>query len=124
MNRLETRIAPWRLSAAAAALAAALAALTAASTAALAEDSETMMADCKVRAARTFRVGVGAITVKYEGQRVDGTHAVNGTAQVRGAEGTFQCSFDRSARRIVRFVGNMPPGGRPGGPGDTGHRES
>jgi hypothetical protein len=89
---------------------------------AFAEDTETMLADCKVRAARQFRIPVGAVDVKYEGQRVDGTHAINGTARTVGGEGTFQCSFDRSGRRIVQFTGSIPPGGRPQGQ-DGGHRE-
>lgn len=90
-------------------LVAASAVLWSGSQPAWAEDEATMQADCQVRAARTFRVGVGTVQTSYQGQRTDGTHAVNGSATVRGVDRTFQCSFDRSARRIVRFVANPAP---------------
>jgi hypothetical protein len=66
-----------------------------------------MRATCRRRAASEFRVQAGTVQVTtYEGQRVDGTHAVNGSANVRGRNRTFQCSFDRSGTRIIRFVVN------------------
>lgn len=67
---------------------------------------ERMMAVCRNRAHEILRTRIPEIETKYEGQRVDGTHAVNGTAYIRGKGETFQCSFDRSGRRIVRFVVN------------------
>jgi hypothetical protein len=62
-----------------------------------------MLAACRARAARAYRARMPDVDVKYEGQRVDGTHAVNGTV-ASGA--TFQCSFNKAGRRIVRFVRN------------------
>lgn len=62
-----------------------------------------MLAACRSRAARAWRARMPDVDVKYEGQRVDGTHAVNGTV-ASGA--TFQCSFNKAGKRIVRFVRN------------------
>lgn len=70
---------------------------------------EIMMAECRARAGTALKVRLPDVDTKYEGQRTDGTHAVNGTATVRGRAQTFQCSFDRRGNRIVRFVVNRPP---------------
>jgi hypothetical protein len=78
---------------------------------------EQMMAQCRNRAHDALRVRLPDIDAKYEGQRTDGTHAVNGTAQVRGNAETFQCSFDKAGSRIIRFVVNRadaPPAQAPG----------
>lgn len=66
-----------------------------------------MMAECRAHAGKYFRVRLPDIDTKYEGQRTDGTHAVNGTATLRGRTETFQCSFDRAGRRITQFVVNQ-----------------
>jgi hypothetical protein len=65
-----------------------------------------MIQECRVRAGDEFRTRLPNIETKYEGQRTDGTHAVNGTARFDGRTRTFQCSFNRSGRRIVEFVVN------------------
>lgn len=70
-----------------------------------------MMQECRIRAGQQFRTRLPNIDTKYEGQRVDGTHAVNGTAIFRGRTETFQCSFNRSGRRIIRFIVNQKAGG-------------
>ena len=62
-----------------------------------------MSVTCRERAARTFKVRMPDVEVKYEGQRVDGTQPVNGTAYVGGKARNFQCEFDRSGRRMFRF---------------------
>jgi hypothetical protein len=61
---------------------------------------------CQTYAASRFGVAPGTVQVKYEGQRVDGTHAVNGSAVVSGIPRTFQCSFDPSGTQVVDFVVN------------------
>jgi hypothetical protein len=68
-----------------------------------AADIESMRMKCSARAAKALRVGADAVEAKYEGQRTDVTHAVNGSAVVRGASKTFQCSFERTGRRITKF---------------------
>jgi hypothetical protein len=64
------------------------------------------MAECRARAGKALRARLPDIDTKYEGQRADGIHAVNGTATVRGSALTFQCSFNRSGSQIVHFVVN------------------
>ncbi len=70
---------------------------------------EIMMAKCRAKAGAAFKTRLPNIDTKYEGQRVDGTHAVNGTARFRGRVETFQCSFSRSGKRIIKFIVNKPP---------------
>lgn len=61
---------------------------------------------CQAHAASRFGVAPSMVSVKYEGQRVDGTHAVNGSAVVSGVNRTFQCSFNSGGTQIVDFVVN------------------
>ena len=65
-----------------------------------------MMAVCRDRAVHVFHLRAGDVETKYEGQRTDGTHAVNGTAYLRGVEETFECSFNSSGTSIDRFIVN------------------
>lgn len=73
-----------------------------------------MMQECRIRAHEVLHTRLPNIETKYEGQRTDGTHAVNGTAWIRGRTETFQCSFNPRGRRIIQFVVNQP-GGTGGG---------
>lgn len=52
------------------------------------------------------QVPASAVTVKYEGQRSDKTHAVNGSADVQGQQRTFQCTFVPNGAKISRFAVN------------------
>ncbi len=85
----------------------ALACTLAVTHAAEARTPERMMQDCRIRAHEVLHTRLPNIETKYEGQRTDGTHAVNGTASIRGRRETFQCSFNRRGRRIVEFVINQ-----------------
>ena len=67
-----------------------------------------MMQVCRNRAHEVLHVRLPDIEPKYEGQRTDGNHAVNGTAWMRGRTETFQCSLDRPGRQIIQFVVNNP----------------
>ncbi len=69
-----------------------------------------MMDECRARAVVVFGAQFEAISATYEGQRTDGTHAVNASVNVRGPE-TFQCSFGRDGYRIERFIVNTPTSG-------------
>jgi hypothetical protein len=71
-------------------------------------DIENMLGECRVPAATIFGAQVDEVEVKYEGQRVDKTHAVNGKVFVRGMSGSFQCSFEVQGYRIERFIVNNP----------------
>jgi aerobic-type carbon monoxide dehydrogenase small subunit (CoxS/CutS family) len=75
---------------------------------ALAADESQMMSACNTYAARHLHVNTSQITsLKYEGQRTDGTHAVNGGA----ANGqTFQCSFNKAGTHVVHWTHSAPKG--------------
>jgi hypothetical protein len=65
-----------------------------------------MMMTCNTYAARHLHVTPSDILdLKYEGQRTDGTHAVNGTARNGQA---FQCSFNRAGTRVVHWTHSAP----------------
>lgn len=68
---------------------------------ALAADQSKMMSMCNSYAAHHLHVSTSDIaTLSYEGQRVDGTHAVNGSTT---SGQTFQCSFNRSGTHVVSW---------------------
>jgi hypothetical protein len=75
---------------------------------ALAADEAQMMTTCNTYAARHLGVSASDIVdLKYQGQRTDGTHAVNGSA----ANGqTFQCSFNRAGTHVVHWTHSSPRG--------------
>lgn len=77
----------------------------------------TMMAQCRERAHQILRTRLPNIETKYEGQRTDGTHAVNGSAFIHGRQETFQCSFNRNGGKIVQFVINHHENSQVGGSG-------
>lgn len=78
----------------------------AATSAVHAQSPQRMMQECRIRAHEVLHTRLPNVDTKYEGQRTNGTHAVNGSATIRGRKETFQCSFNRAGRRIVRFVVN------------------
>lgn len=74
----------------------------------LAADPSQMMTMCNTYAAHHLHVSTSDIAeVKYEGQRTDGTHAVNGTA-TNGQ--TFQCSFNKKGTKVVGWSHTAPTG--------------
>ena len=75
-----------------------------------ARSPERMKQTCRIRAHEVLHTRLPNIDTKYEGQRTDGTHAVNGTAWIRGRKETFQCSFNKRGRRIIRFIVNEHSG--------------
>lgn len=69
-------------------------------------DEATMMSTCNTYAAHHLHVSTSDIaSLSYEGQRVDGTHAVNGGTT---SGQTFQCSFDRNGTRVVNWYHSAP----------------
>jgi hypothetical protein len=65
-----------------------------------------MMAECRSYAGKALGARLPDIETKYEGQRTDRTHAVNGTARVASRIETFQCTFNPAGTRVTRFVVN------------------
>lgn len=69
---------------------------------------EQMMQECRIRAGKALKMRLPDIETKYEGQRTDGSHAVNGTGRTSKKTVTFQCSFNKRGSKITRFVVNKP----------------
>ena len=73
-----------------------------------AADEAEMMSTCNTYAARHLGVSTSDIaTLTYEGQRTDGTHAVNGETT---SGQTFQCSFNSRGTHVVSWVHTAPKG--------------
>jgi hypothetical protein len=73
-----------------------------------AADVDNMLRECQVRASAIFGTELYAVKVKYEGQRTDKTHAVNGSVFVRGRHETFQCNFEPDGFEWRQFIVNFP----------------
>ncbi len=86
----------------------ALAAIGASQPAAADRNPDQMTAECRSRAAIVLKMREPDVSTKYEGQRVDGTHAINGTGQNNKRTVTFQCSFNKRGTKVLRFVVNKP----------------
>lgn len=71
-------------------------------------NTSAMLSTCKNRGAAAYGTARRQVVVKYEGQRTDGTHAVNGTYRTPKVIYTFQCSFNHRGNRIVKFIKNRP----------------
>jgi hypothetical protein len=67
-----------------------------------------MQSICKGLAAKEYGTRESKISVKYEGQRSNGTHAVNGTYETSKMVNTFQCSFNKAGTQVVDFIKNTP----------------
>jgi|GEM_PF-6780941 len=73
-----------------------------------AADQSQMMSMCNTYAAKRLHVSTSDIaTVTYEGQRTDGTHAVNGSTT---SGETFQCSFNKAGTHVVHWSHSKPKG--------------
>lgn len=76
--------------------------------AALAADESVMMSHCNKYAAHHLHVSTSDIaTVIFEGQRTDGTYAVNGSTT---SGQTFQCSFNAAGKHVVSWTHSAPKG--------------
>ena len=71
--------------------------------AASAQSPEYMMEDCRLASRQFYQDFEAQSDTKYEGQRTDGTHAVNGTIFLETRSSDFQCSYNRSGDSIVDF---------------------
>ena len=71
-------------------------------------DESQMMSACNSFAAERLGVSTSQIaSVSYEGQRTDGSHAVNGNTS---SGQTFQCSFNSTGSRITHWYNSAPRG--------------
>ncbi len=70
---------------------------------AIAASTDYMMEDCQYSSQVFFQDFEARSDVKYEGQRVDGTHAVNGTIYLETRSEDFQCSYNPAGNTLVDF---------------------
>ena len=73
------------------------------STAAYAQSSEWMIEDCGVATQSYFQEFAARAEMKYEGQRVDGTYAINGTIYLENMSDDIQCSYASDGETMVDF---------------------
>ena len=71
---------------------------------AMAASPEYMMEDCKGSAQVYFQNYQALSEVKFEGQRADGIHAVNGTIHLKSRDEDFQCSYNTAGDTLVDFI--------------------
>ncbi len=67
---------------------------------------KSMLAACRAKAAKAYKGDPNMVDTKYEGTRTDGTHPVNGMIRIGEEQKTFQCSFDKKGKRLMKFVKN------------------
>ncbi|MGD2020498.1 MAG: hypothetical protein PVJ47_05550 [Thiohalocapsa sp.] len=70
---------------------------------AMAASPDYMMEDCKYSSQVFFQDFEARSEAKYEGQRADGTHAVNGTIYLETRSEDFQCSYNTAGDTMVGF---------------------
>ena len=80
-----------------------LAMLLAAATPVSAQSPDWMMQDCRNNGQIFYQAFDARTETRYEGQRVDGTHAVNGSIYLENRKSDFQCSYNRAGDAMVDF---------------------
>jgi hypothetical protein len=70
---------------------------------ALAQSPEYMVEDCTIASQGFFQDFQARSDAKYEGQRTDGTHAVNGTIHLENRSEDYQCSYNAAGDTMVDF---------------------
>ena len=81
-----------------------VAAATAAGGSAAAQSPDYMVEDCGLGARQFFQDFDARTEAAYEGQRTDGTHAVNGTIYLENRSADYQCSYNAAGDTMVGFV--------------------
>ena len=71
--------------------------------AAWAQSPDYMMEDCRNNSQIFYQDFEARSQTKYEGQRTDGTHAVNGTIFLENRGEDFQCSYNAAGDTLVDF---------------------
>ena len=75
----------------------------AASGPALAQSPDYMTEDCRIASQGFYQEFESRSETTYEGQRTDGTHAVNGTIYLENRASDFQCSYNSAGDTMVDF---------------------
>ncbi|WP_300535235.1 SH3 domain-containing protein [uncultured Mameliella sp.] len=86
-----------------------------------AQSRDFMRNECSNAAQTYFRDFTAATDMKYNGQRVDGTHAINGRIFLETRSEDFACSYAADGRRMVEFYaeGRLRPAYLPTSPQPT-----
>ncbi len=80
-----------------------LAVLLSVATPALAQSPEWMAEDCANAAQSFFQDFEAKTDMAYQGQRTDGTHAMNGAIYLETRSDDIQCSYDSAGTTMVDF---------------------
>ncbi|WP_417724349.1 hypothetical protein [Salipiger sp.] len=72
--------------------------------AAFAQPVDYMTEECANDAQSFYMDYEAQASVSYEGQRTDGTHAVNGTINLENRSEDFQCSYNADGTTLIDFV--------------------
>ncbi len=70
---------------------------------AAAQSADWMAEDCAVAAQSFFQEFESRTEMTYQGQRTDGTHAMNGTIFLENRSDDIQCSYDAAGTTMVDF---------------------
>lgn len=86
-----------------------------------AQSRNFMMNECSSAGQTYFRDFTAETDMQYNGQRTDGTHAINGRIYLETRFEDFACSYNRAGNRMVGFVaeGRSRPNPLPGGSGNA-----
>ncbi len=68
-----------------------------------AQSVDYMTEDCALASRQFFEDFEAKANLKYQGQRTDGTHAVNGTISLENRSEDFQCSYGAGGTEMVDF---------------------
>jgi len=93
--------------------------------AAHAESRQSMLNECSSVGQTYFRDFNAPTEMQYNGQRMDGTHAISGRILLETRAEAFSCSYAPGGRRMVEFFaeGHLRNAYLPGGGSDPGGRE-
>lgn len=86
-----------------------------------AQSTDFMLNECSTVGQTYFRDFNARTDMRYNGQRVDGTHAINGRIYLENRSAEFACSYERGGRRMVEFFadGRVRNAYLPGGGGNA-----
>jgi hypothetical protein len=70
---------------------------------AVAQSPDYMIEDCRLASWQFYLDFQARSEAKYEGQRTDGTHAVNGTIYLENRSADFSCSYNADGTTLLEF---------------------
>jgi hypothetical protein len=73
----------------------------------LAQSPDYMIEDCKLASQQFYQDFDARTEATYEGQRTDGTHAVNGTIYLETRSTYFSCSYNAKGDTLVEFFADQ-----------------